>query len=84
MHPQVCTPNNYIASEMAEPAVATTLGLAAFQGSRFVIQQYRGSRPKNRLRKWEDKVAKALEKVDAQRSKVNLDDLENLMEENAL
>jgi len=65
---------------MAE-AVAVTLGIGAIQGSRFVLQQYR---PKRRLQKWEDKITSALQMVDAQGSKVKLDDLENLMEENAL
>jgi hypothetical protein len=68
---------------MAE-ALAAPLAIAGVQGGWFVIRKLRHSRPKYRLQKWEDKVAKALKGVDKIHSRIKPSDMEDLMHRHSL
>ena len=67
---------------MAEPA-AVSLGIAGVQGTWFFVKKIRASHPKRRLRKWEDKIADALERVDKQYSNIKPSDMRKLMHKHA-
>ena len=64
---------------MAE-AAAGPLAIAGAQGSWFVVQKLRRFRPKCRLQKWEDKVARALEGVQKQHSIIKQSEMMELMQ----
>lgn len=68
---------------MAE-AAAAPLAIAGVQGGWFVVQKFRHSHPKYRLHKWELKVAKAMEGVQRQSSKIPPVDLKDLLQQHAL
>ena len=81
--PRLCAIPQYHYSKMAEAAVAP-LTIAGAQGTWFVVQKIRRSHPKYRLRKWEDRVDRALEKVQKQHLRIQSSDMAELMQENAM
>jgi hypothetical protein len=64
---------------MAE-AVAAPLSIAFVQWSFSAIRKLHYSHPKRQLRKWRDRVAKALKEVEDQHSRIKPSDMELLLE----
>ena len=68
---------------MAE-AVAAPVAIAGVNGGWAIFKKLRHSHPKCQLKRWEDKVATALERVQKQQSMIKPSAMRDLMQQHAM